>query len=166
MGVLYIYVIFIHFFCSHHYLMILGIKNESQEFERLSITHPNHLSSIRQEWICYMGVSKNRDTPKWMVYNGKPYWNGLFWGENPLFSQTSISFAEEVEDKEAKDFISQPTLQRKLSHLPRSTPPPPKHPPDVPSCINRLHAGVQHPRVLWIRWSLPLSFLDPWNLSS
>ena len=21
----------------------------------------------------YMGVSKNRDTPKWMVYNGKPY---------------------------------------------------------------------------------------------
>ena len=22
---------------------------------------------------CYMGVSKNRGTPKWMVYNGKPY---------------------------------------------------------------------------------------------
>jgi len=21
----------------------------------------------------YMGVSKNRGTPKWMVYNGKPY---------------------------------------------------------------------------------------------
>ena len=21
-------------------------------------------------------VSKNRGTPKWMVYNGKPYWNG------------------------------------------------------------------------------------------
>ena len=21
----------------------------------------------------YMGVSKNGDTPKWMVYNGKPY---------------------------------------------------------------------------------------------
>ena len=21
----------------------------------------------------YMGVSKNRSTPKWMVYNGKPY---------------------------------------------------------------------------------------------
>ena len=26
----------------------------------------------------YMGVSKNRDTPKWMVYNGKPYQNGWF----------------------------------------------------------------------------------------
>jgi len=23
-----------------------------------------------------MGVSKNRGTPKWMVYNGKPYQNG------------------------------------------------------------------------------------------
>ena len=24
----------------------------------------------------YMGVSNNRGTPKWMVYNGKPYSNG------------------------------------------------------------------------------------------
>ena len=27
-----------------------------------------------------MGVSKNRGTPKWMVCNGKPYWNGWFGG--------------------------------------------------------------------------------------
>ena len=27
-----------------------------------------------------MGVSKNRGTPKWMVYNGKPYQNGWFGG--------------------------------------------------------------------------------------
>ena len=27
-----------------------------------------------------MDVSENRGTPKWMVYNGKPYWNGWFWG--------------------------------------------------------------------------------------
>ena len=26
----------------------------------------------------YLGVSKNRGTPKWMVYNGKPYKNGWF----------------------------------------------------------------------------------------
>ena len=37
-----------------------------------------------------MGVSKNRGTPKWMVYNGKPYFNGMIWGENPLFSETPI----------------------------------------------------------------------------
>ena len=24
-------------------------------------------------WLTYVGVSKNRGTPKWMVYNGKPY---------------------------------------------------------------------------------------------
>ena len=27
-----------------------------------------------------MGVSKHRGTPKWMVYNGKPYWNGWLGG--------------------------------------------------------------------------------------
>ena len=27
-----------------------------------------------------MDVSKNRGTPKWMVYNGKPYYNGWFGG--------------------------------------------------------------------------------------
>ena len=35
-------------------------------------------------WLVYnyehMGVSKNRGTPKWMVYNGKPYKNGWFGG--------------------------------------------------------------------------------------
>ena len=28
----------------------------------------------------YIGVSKNRGTQKWMVYNGKPYQNGWFGG--------------------------------------------------------------------------------------
>ena len=27
-----------------------------------------------------MGVSKNRGTPKWMVYKGKPYLNWMIWG--------------------------------------------------------------------------------------
>ena len=26
--------------------------------------------------VLYMGVSKSRGTPKWMVYDGKPYENG------------------------------------------------------------------------------------------
>ena len=37
----------------------------------------------------HMGVSKNRGTPKWMVYNGKPYWNGWF-GGTPIFGNTHI----------------------------------------------------------------------------
>ena len=36
-----------------------------------------------------MGVSKNRGTPKWMVYNGKPYQNGWF-GGTPIFGNTHI----------------------------------------------------------------------------
>ena len=32
-----------------------------------------------------MGVSQNRGTPKWMVYNGKPFWNGWFLGKTPYF---------------------------------------------------------------------------------
>ena len=36
-----------------------------------------------------MGVSKNKGTPKWMVYNGKPYQNGYFRG-TPIFGNTHI----------------------------------------------------------------------------
>ena len=36
-----------------------------------------------------VGVSKNRDTPKWMVYNGKPYQNGWF-GGTTIFGNTQI----------------------------------------------------------------------------
>ena len=39
----------------------------------------------------YMGVSKNRGTPKWMVYNGKPYEQmDDLGGKPPLFLETSI----------------------------------------------------------------------------
>ena len=36
-------------------------------------------------------VSKNRATPKWMIYNGKPYSNGRFWGVS-LFLETPMYF--------------------------------------------------------------------------
>ena len=35
-------------------------------------------------WL-YMDVSKNRGTPKWMVYNGESYQNGMIWGTHPYF---------------------------------------------------------------------------------
>ena len=40
-------------------------------------------------YTTYMGVPKNRGTPKWMVYNGKPYWNGWF-GGTIIFGHTHI----------------------------------------------------------------------------
>ncbi len=36
-----------------------------------------------------MGVSKNRGTPKWMVYNEKAYENGWF-GGTPIFGNTHM----------------------------------------------------------------------------
>ena len=41
----------------------------------------------------HMGVSRNRGTPKifkWMVYNGKPYWNGWF-GGTTIFGNIHIN---------------------------------------------------------------------------
>ena len=37
----------------------------------------------------HLGVSKNRGTPKWMVYNGKPYQNGWF-GGTTIFGNTHL----------------------------------------------------------------------------
>ena len=38
-----------------------------------------------------MGVSKNRGAPKWMIYNGNPYWNGWF-GGTTIFGSTHMMF--------------------------------------------------------------------------
>ena len=35
--------------------------------------HLLYMKSYKTRDILNMGVSKNRGTPKWMVYNGKPY---------------------------------------------------------------------------------------------
>ena len=39
-----------------------------------------------------LGVSKNRGTPKWMVYNGKPLLKWMIWEENLLFLEIPNSF--------------------------------------------------------------------------
>ena len=38
------------------------------------------LVSGNASYINNMSVSKNRGTPKWMVYDGKPHYNGWFGG--------------------------------------------------------------------------------------
>ena len=45
--------------------------------------------SPRTKGVVEMGVSENRGTPKWMVYNGKPYWNGWF-GGTTIFGNTHM----------------------------------------------------------------------------
>ena len=49
-------------------------------------------------WHCftrYIGVSKNSGTPKWMVYNGKPYENGWF-GGTTIFGNIHIFYQEKT----------------------------------------------------------------------
>ena len=42
-------------------------------------------SFIKKNNLNHLGVSKNRGTPKWMVYDGKPYKNGWFGWKTPYF---------------------------------------------------------------------------------
>ena len=51
-------------------------KNKSTPFKR---------KRRHDSWHTYMGVPKNRGTPKWMVYNEKPYQNGWFGVKTPYF---------------------------------------------------------------------------------
>ena len=55
-------------------------------------------SPMKLGWVTYfesnggdchfVGVSKNRGTPKWMVFDGKPY--GWFGGPTPIFGNTLV----------------------------------------------------------------------------
>ena len=76
---------------------LTGSANNSLTFHGIS-WHPlattvplfNQIPSFNHLWkrnspLCdppffHLGVSKNRGTPTWMVYNGKPYSNGMIWG--------------------------------------------------------------------------------------
>ena len=47
----------------------------------------SHLNKKCNENYQGLGVSKNRGTPKWMAYNGKPCWNSWF-GDTPICGNT------------------------------------------------------------------------------
>ena len=54
-----------------------------------------------------IGVSKNSGIPKWMVYNGTPYWNGWF-GGTPIFGNIHIGTVDN-HSHPLNDYISKPT---------------------------------------------------------
>ena len=59
------------------FLVQVGITSRPENFF-------NHGCLLYIIWYgCFRG------TPKWMVYNGKPYWNGWF-GGTPIFGNTNI----------------------------------------------------------------------------
>ena len=70
------------------------LVHQEIQIDTFSLIHPHKYTCVYI--YIYTGVSKNRGTPKWMVYNGKPYWNGWFGGFNPLFSETSIYYFNHI----------------------------------------------------------------------
>ena len=58
----------------------------------LMVMNPMGSQSVKKRHLQQMGVSKNRDTPKWMVYNGKPYQNGSFGGYHYFRKHPNPSF--------------------------------------------------------------------------
>ena len=42
-------------------------------------------------WDIHMVVSKNRGTPKWMVYNGKPLLKWMIWGYHYFWKHPYIN---------------------------------------------------------------------------
>ena len=78
---------------------LLGFVFGGHRSEARWLPRPNHQPTLVAWRVSFdlehMGGSKNRDTPKWMVYNGKLYIKicMIFWGETPLFLETPNSLA-------------------------------------------------------------------------
>ena len=66
-------------------------KAEALELQLLPIDGAQN----RSRWLWKI----DRDTPKWMVYNGKSYWNGIF-GGYPYFAETPTSSRTDEKIKE------------------------------------------------------------------
>ena len=64
---------------SCHRLILFVVVRLGEYVDRFKVGPYDHY-----KWS-YTGVSKNRGTPKWMVYNGKPYKHGMIWGFYPYF---------------------------------------------------------------------------------
>ena len=65
-----------------------GAQQDYCDWAGREASQQEHVFLLRL-FIIYMSVSKNRGTPKWMVYNGKPYQNGWF-GGTTIFGNTHI----------------------------------------------------------------------------
>ena len=70
-----------------------GSKVDGNSYQ-LMLSRQNKKIKVKKH--VHVGVSKNRGTPKSMVYDGNPCWNGWFGGKPPLFLETSMLWKYEV----------------------------------------------------------------------
>ena len=73
---------------SAHFAPLSFLKSQDVLFLQTKKV-PN--SSTPRDFVSYMDVSKNRGIPKWMVYNGKPYLNGMILGGTSIFGNIHIN---------------------------------------------------------------------------
>ena len=71
----------VNFFSPGSWSQHLHNKQASSDLAKGDIRDPTEQRDEETlSEILHMGVSKNRGTPKWMVFNGKSYKNGMIWG--------------------------------------------------------------------------------------
>ena len=75
---------------------------------------------VKYKPLLQFGCSKNRGTPKWMVYKGKPYQNGWF-GGTAIFGNTH--FATTKQTKHKKPSASSGSLEIPIPQTPSPEPP-------------------------------------------
>ena len=81
-----------HWFSGVNSLLVWGYSYQHVSHPRKRTNVPWKGEHFKRKGLSsnhYMGGSKNNGTPKWMVYNGKPYWNGCF-GGTTIFGNTHI----------------------------------------------------------------------------
>ena len=74
--------------------------------KNLSI-HSCGFQGFKLNTLEHMDVSENGGTPKWMVYHGKPYWNGIIWGYHYFWKLTypRIEFAKNHFDPQSSPYL-------------------------------------------------------------
>ena len=82
-------VVFFHFFSEPTLWDASCLKGKFKPMDVDDWNGRNLITHYGRLVVVHMGVSSKRGTPKWMVYNGKSYWNGRF-GGTPIFGNTHI----------------------------------------------------------------------------
>ena len=66
-----------HHLRKHPYIYIMTVVSQNLANKSLPYKSDTYINGSKWDDLSipnlYMGVSNNRGTPKWMVYNGKPY---------------------------------------------------------------------------------------------
>ena len=102
------------FLLKSYHIYIIILRGECQVKNLLVFVRQN-VTQIKSPWTCfstvgkhykYLGVSENRGTPKWMVYNAKPNLNGWFGGTTILGNPQLVNTTNYLKNTTGRDHSS------------------------------------------------------------